>query len=147
MPNYLPNPSKNAALRALGQKHIFRLEAILFVTCFYRGHAAYQNFLLEDLRKYYTDLDSLAHSTWNIIDRFWNLDLSFTDEWLKDRYSKYGSKLRTNGAKADPIEKVTVAGLLPQLENSVFHIREQPYGSLFQGLLLSWIQLIYACCI
>lgn len=59
------------------------------------SHADYQNFVLENLRKYYPDPDSLARSTWDIIDRFWNLDLSYTDEKLKNRYSVFGPKPRT----------------------------------------------------
>lgn len=58
------------------------------------GHSAYQDFVLENLRKYYPDPDSISRSTWTIIDRFWNLDLSFTDEFLKDKYSKFGPKPR-----------------------------------------------------
>ena len=42
------------------------------------GHTAYQTFVLENLRKYYTDPDALARSTWDIIERFWNLDKSKT---------------------------------------------------------------------
>lgn len=59
------------------------------------SHADYQNFVLENLRKYYPDPDSLARSTWDIIDRFWNLDLSYTDEKLKNRHSVFGPKPRT----------------------------------------------------
>lgn len=59
------------------------------------SHADYQNFVLENLRKYYPDPDSLARSTWDIIDRFWNLDLSYTDEKLKNKYSVFGPKPRT----------------------------------------------------
>lgn len=43
------------------------------------GHSAYQYFLLENLRKYYSLPDSIARSTLDIIDHFGNLDLSFTD--------------------------------------------------------------------
>ena len=176
------------------------------------GHSAYQNFVLDNLRKYYPDPDSIPRSTWEIIDHFWNLDLSFTDEFLKDKYSKFGPKPRTpscmqrsyllsiafkvtsltawvaqlkinplyaflsgfqvgdtpgvgtfydffkrlwdlddnnlsphihpikskvkkpktKGSKADSVDKVTVAELLPKLENTTFHIEDQPYGSLFQ---------------
>jgi hypothetical protein len=176
------------------------------------GHSAYQNFLVTNLRKYYPDPDSIARSTWDIIDRFWNLDLSFTDEFMKPKYSVFGPKPRTpscmqrsyllsldfkvtsitdwvaqlkinplyailsgfdfgntpgvgtfydffsrmwdsddnhlsphihplkvkvkkpktKGSKADSVEKVTVEELLPQLENTIFHINEQPYGSLFR---------------
>lgn len=54
------------------------------------GHSAYQDFVLVNLRKYYPNPDSIARSTWDIIDRFWNLDLSFTDKFLRDKYSVYG---------------------------------------------------------
>lgn len=47
------------------------------------------------LRKYYPNPDALARSTWDIIDRFWNLDLSYTDICLKNKYSVFGPKPRT----------------------------------------------------
>lgn len=59
------------------------------------GHSAYQNFVVEMLRKYYPNPDALARSTWDIIDRFWNLDLSYTDIHLKCKYSILGPKPRT----------------------------------------------------
>ena len=59
------------------------------------GHAAYQNFVVTNLRKYYPDPDSIPRSTWDIIDRFWNLDLSYTDERLRSRYSVFGPRPRT----------------------------------------------------
>ena len=59
------------------------------------GHAAYQNFVVENLRKYYPDPDSIPRSTWDIIERFWRLDLSYTDIYLKDKYSVFGPKPRT----------------------------------------------------
>ena len=43
------------------------------------SHADYQNFVVTNLRKYYPVPDALARSTWDIIERFRNLDLSFTD--------------------------------------------------------------------
>ncbi len=63
------NPSPAAA-------DIFRLETIFYVNC--GSHANYQNFVVTNLRKYYPDPDALARSTWDIIEHFWNLDLSFT---------------------------------------------------------------------
>lgn len=59
------------------------------------GHTAYQNFVTENLRKYYPNPNALARSTWDIIERFWNLDLSYTDELLADKYSKFGPAPRT----------------------------------------------------
>ena len=46
------------------------------------SHADYQNFVVTNLRKYYPDPNALARSTWDIIERFWNLDLSFTDSYV-----------------------------------------------------------------
>ena len=59
------------------------------------GHTAYQNFVVTNLRKYYPNPDALARSTWDIIERFWNLDLSYTDELMAHKYSKFGPAPRT----------------------------------------------------
>lgn len=58
------------------------------------GHSAYQNFVVEMLRKYYPNPYAIARSTWDIIDRFWNLDLSYTDSFMKSKYSPFGPKPR-----------------------------------------------------
>ena len=59
------------------------------------SHADYQNFVTENLRKYYPNPGAIAHSTWDIIERFWTLDLSCTDELMLDKYSKFGPAPRT----------------------------------------------------
>lgn len=59
------------------------------------GHSAYQNFVVTNLRKFYPDPDSIPRATWDIIDRFWNLDLSYTDEKLRHKYSVFGPRPRT----------------------------------------------------
>ena len=59
------------------------------------SHADYQNFVTDNLRKYYPNPDALAPSTWDIIERFWSLDLSYTDELMRDKYSKFGPAPRT----------------------------------------------------
>ena len=41
-------------------------------------------------------------------------------------------KPKSKGTKADSVEKVTVAELLPELENTEFHLDDQPYASLFK---------------
>ena len=41
-------------------------------------------------------------------------------------------KPKTKGTKADPAEKVTVAGLLPSLEKTDFKLDEQPYYQYFK---------------
>ena len=76
-------------------RHIFRLEAIFLLPVNSGGHTAYQNFVAENLRKYYPNPDALARSTWDIIERFWNLDLSYTNVFLADKYSKLGPAPRT----------------------------------------------------
>lgn len=59
------------------------------------GHSAYQTFLVTNLRKYYPNPDSIARATWDIIDRFWNLDLSYTDTQMRHKYSVFGPRPRT----------------------------------------------------
>ena len=49
---------------------------ILIVNC--SSHSDYQNFLVENLRKYYPDPNVFSRDTWDIIERFWNLDKSKT---------------------------------------------------------------------
>lgn len=66
---------------------------MLHVNC--GSHSDYQNFVVENLRKYYPDQDAIARSTWDIIERFWSLDLSYTDELMRNKYSKFGPVPRT----------------------------------------------------
>ena len=55
------------------------------------GHAAYQDRVLSQLRKYYPDAASFLPShTWDIMETFWNLDLSDVDSLMQDRYSVFG---------------------------------------------------------
>ena len=59
------------------------------------GHSAYQNRVLSQLHKYYPDaVTSLPSSTWQILDKFWNLDLSLVDTLMQDRYSSFGPQPR-----------------------------------------------------
>lgn len=55
------------------------------------GHSAYQDLVLTQLRKYYPDAaDSLPSSTWEIMERFWNLNLSPLNSIMQDCYSSFG---------------------------------------------------------
>jgi hypothetical protein len=47
------------------------------------------------LRKCNPNPGDIARSTWDIINRFWNLDLSFNDIRLKSKYFVFGPKPRT----------------------------------------------------
>ena len=60
------------------------------------GHSAYQERVLTQLRKYYPNPDAISRDTWDIIDRFGNLDLYYTDEMMMSKYSKYGSAPNRN---------------------------------------------------
>ena len=93
--NRLTNLPKNAALRALDQKYFFSIGGDFLLPVISDGHTAYQNFVTENLRKYYPNPNALARSNRDIIERFWNLDLSYTDELLADKYSKFGPAPRT----------------------------------------------------
>ena len=47
------------------------------------GHSAYQERVLTQLRKYYPNAaTSLSPSSWQILDKFWNLDLSPIDDLM-----------------------------------------------------------------
>lgn len=59
------------------------------------GHSAYQNRVLVQLRKYYPDAAaSLPSSTWQILEKFWALDLSAIDSLMQDRYSVFDPEPR-----------------------------------------------------
>ena len=97
------------------------------------SHADYQNFFVTNLRKYYPNPDAIAHSTWDIIECFWTLDLSYTDELMRDKYSKAKvKKPQSKGAKASSVEKVTVDRLITQLDHTTFIPEQQPYHSPLQ---------------
>ena len=59
------------------------------------SHKDYQDFVVKNLRKYYPNPGCLARSTWDIIERFWHLDLSSVDLSLADKYSRFGPAPRT----------------------------------------------------
>lgn len=59
------------------------------------GHSAYQERVLTQLRKYYPDAaTSLSASTWDILEKFWNLDLSAVDSLMRVRYSVFDPEPR-----------------------------------------------------
>lgn len=59
------------------------------------GHSAHQKLVLTQLRKYYPDAAvSLPESTWQILEKFWSLDLSAVDTLMQDRYSVFGPEPR-----------------------------------------------------
>ena len=58
------------------------------------GHAAYRNFVVEQLRKHYPEANSLPDRVLKIAERFWNKDLTGVDTLMRDCYSKFGPRPR-----------------------------------------------------
>ena len=67
---------------------------------------------------------------YDFINRLWNSDDDHMSPHIHPLKTKV-KKPKTKGTKADSVEKVTVADLLPVLENTDFKLDEQPYSSLF----------------
>ena len=58
-------------------------------------HASYQNFVVEQLQKYYSGgLLTLVSKDWPIITKLWITDLSYTTTWLYETYSSKGPSPR-----------------------------------------------------
>ena len=65
------------------------------------------------------------------MNRLWDS----SDDHLSPHVHPLKSKVKkpkTKGSKADSVEKVTVAELLTELENTEFLLDDQPYASLFK---------------
>lgn len=56
------------------------------------GHAAYQDFVVSNLLYHFPDLFSIPKNVWDIIVKFWYLDLSQTDSIMMEHYPKSGKK-------------------------------------------------------
>lgn len=67
---------------------------------------------------------------YDFINHLWNSDDNHMSPHIHPLKTKV-KKPKTNGSKADSVEKVTVAELLPILENTDFKLDVQPYSSLF----------------
>lgn len=68
---------------------------------------------------------------YDFLNRLWNSD----DDHMSPHIHPLKTKVKrpkTKGTKADSVEKVTVADLLPTLEKTDFKLDEQPYSSLFK---------------
>lgn len=64
-------------------------------------------------------------------NRLWDSDDDHMSPHIHPLKTKV-KKPKTKGTKADSVEKVTVADLLPTLEKTDFKLDEQPYSSLFK---------------
>ena len=68
---------------------------------------------------------------YEFFNRLWNSDNDHLSPHIQPLKSKV-KKPKAKGTKADSVEKITVAELLPELENTAFHLDDQPYASLFK---------------
>ena len=68
---------------------------------------------------------------YDFLNRLWNSDDDHMSPHIHPLKTKI-KKPKTKGTKADSVEKVTVADLLPTLEKTDFKLDEQPYSSLFK---------------
>ena len=67
------------------------------------SHSDYHNFIVTNLRKYYPNPDALAKSTWYIIERFGNLDLSETYTLLSIDFKVTSLTEWASGVKINPL--------------------------------------------
>ena len=128
-------------------------------------YSAYQEHVLTQLRKYYPyAASSLSPSTWDILEKFWNFDLSAIDSLMQDCYSVFGPEPRLpsdmlrsihppkekskqpkkKDEKAASIEKVTVETLeyFQYLFSSDF-CRQKSYFTQKSGSGRRWHSYIY----
>ena len=58
------------------------------------GHAAYQNFVVEQLRNHYANPADLPDTLLDIAERFWLKDLTGVDALMRECYSRFGPEPR-----------------------------------------------------
>lgn len=58
------------------------------------GHAAYQDLVVSQLRKYYPNFNDLPPETQRIAEHFFSKDLSQVDDIMRERYSVFGPEPR-----------------------------------------------------
>lgn len=58
------------------------------------GHAAYQNFVVEQLRNHYANPAELPDALLDIAERFWEKDLTGVDTLMQKCYSRFGLEPR-----------------------------------------------------
>ena len=100
------------------------------------GHSAYQDKVLIQLRKYYPNaVNSLPSSTWQILEKFWNLDLSPIDTLMQDRYSAFGPDPRL---PSDMLRAILVSTEVKITSYTRFatDLKENPLHAIISGFLV-----------
>ena len=96
------------------------------------SHSDYQNFVATNFRKFYPNPDAIARSTWDIIERFWTLDLSYTDEFMRDKYSKFGPAPRTPSCMQRSY-LLSIDYKVTSITNWVAHLKINPLYAILSG--------------
>ena len=97
------------------------------------GHSAYQDLVLAQLRKYYPSAaDSLPAATWEIMERFFNLDLSQVDSLMQDRYSVFGPAPRPPSAMLRSV-LLSVEFRIPAVTQWVSALRQDHLYAILSG--------------
>ena len=97
------------------------------------GHSAYQALVLDQLRKYYPSAaDSLPASTWEVMERFWTLDLSQVDSLMQDRYSIFGPAPRPPSAMLRSV-LLSVEFKIPTVTQWVAALRQNHLYAILSG--------------
>lgn len=96
-------------------------------------HSAYQDHVLNQLRKYYPDAaNSLSSFTWNILEKFWILDLSDIDILMQDRYSAFGPEPRLPSDRFRAI-LVSIEFKITSYTRFASDLKENPIYSIISG--------------
>lgn len=96
------------------------------------GHAAYQKKLEAGILKYYPDPNRISSRDWEIIDRFYNLDLSEVDVTMSDCYSVFGPLPR---CPSDMLrsELAALEFKIPSHTQWAAHLKTNPLYALVSG--------------
>lgn len=109
------------------------------------GHISCQNHVLKQLHIYYSDaISSLPPiSTWEIMEKSWNLDLSPLDLIMQDRYSKFSPTTRL---PSDMIRSILLSAEVktPPYTNWAADLKVNHSYAILSGFM-SVIKIRFAC--
>lgn len=98
------------------------------------SHSAYQERIVENLLRYYPDPFSLSTQTWDVIIRFWCLDLSETDRIMQQCYSVFGPEPRLPSCMLRSY-LLSLKLKVPSITMWVSQLKTNPLYALISGFL------------
>lgn len=96
------------------------------------SHARYQQFLAQNLMKYYPKPDAISPKTLRIIEQFWDLDLSLTDKILSESYSRYGPAPRSPSCMLRSF-LLSIKMKVPSITDWAARLKECPLFAIISG--------------